>query len=96
MKDELREMLFFWGYTNHPNEQNPLAFFNFDDINAEDLSQFKKFKELNEKALKNVSSGEGWDGKLCTCNKDIFGEENVEEWRRILSLPAKLSIKENK
>jgi len=51
MKDELREMLFFWGYTNHPNEQNLLAFFNFDDINAEDLSQFKKFKELNEQAL---------------------------------------------
>jgi hypothetical protein len=48
MKDQLRDMLFFWGYTNHPNEENPLAFFNFEDINAEDLSTFKKFEELNE------------------------------------------------
>ena len=29
MKEQLREMLFFWGYAKHPHEENPTAFFDF-------------------------------------------------------------------
>ena len=85
-------MLFFYGYTNHQNQTNSNAFFKFDDINEADLANFSKFKSLNEEALKACTKK--WDGKLFRCNKDIPGAANIEEWKQILSLPAKLTIKE--
>ena len=47
LKRELKDHLYFFGYTNHPVEEHNTAFFNYEDHEESDLVNFNKFKTLN-------------------------------------------------
>lgn len=72
IKEELREFLHFYGYTNHPNENNATAFFEFDDQSEDNLMIFNKFRQLNKATLdrlglqepaKQYVFGPGYEGE---------------------------------
>ena len=42
------DLLYLFGYANHPNEENPTAFFNFDNPDPEHLKKFYGFRKINE------------------------------------------------
>ena len=54
IKHELREILFFYGYTNHPNHKSQTAFFDFDEFTKEDLEGFNKFLQMNEEMFRHI------------------------------------------
>jgi len=95
MKRELRESLFFFGYVTTPGQEHATPFFDYDDANEEDMARFAKFKELNKAALA-ACAGKAFDGKVYRCNKEVQGIWTTAEWQTLLSLPAKLQIKEHK
>ena len=47
-KKQLKDHLYFFGYTNHPDEVNKTAFFEFEKHEKADLANFKKFQTMNE------------------------------------------------
>ena len=51
LKHDLREFLHFFGYSSHPTESNPTAFFQFNDQTEADLANFNMFRKLNDKTL---------------------------------------------
>ena len=42
-------MLYFFGYTNHPTEENATAYFHFDNHKPAHLEKYYEFKRVNEK-----------------------------------------------
>lgn len=40
MKKVYRQNLIYFGYIKHPNEENSLAFFEYDDLTDEDLMNY--------------------------------------------------------
>lgn len=48
MKKMFRDNLIYFGYVEHPEQENPLAFFKYDDLNEEELAKFKSFEEHNK------------------------------------------------
>lgn len=45
--------LYYFGYSNHPSEENHAAFFDFgNDHKPENLAQYYKFREHNEAFIK--------------------------------------------
>ena len=45
--EELKDLLYFFGYTNHPEQENPYAFFKFDNHSEEHLKNFKGYQKMN-------------------------------------------------
>lgn len=43
VKDVMGDYLYFFGYSNHPTEQNATTIFNFDKHTEYNLAQYKKF-----------------------------------------------------
>ena len=41
LKSELKDFLYYYGYTNHPKMVNDTAFFDYTDHNDTDVAQFK-------------------------------------------------------
>ena len=54
MKEKIGDQLYFFGYSNHPEEEHNTAFFNFDEHKPENLAQFNGFRRVNEDGLKEV------------------------------------------
>ena len=53
----MREQLYFFGYTNHPEIEHETAFFDFgEDHKPDHLIDFKGFIKVNEDSLKEVSA----------------------------------------
>jgi hypothetical protein len=42
-KTKMGHILYFFGYTNHPTEENPTAFFHFDTHTEENLKNYKAY-----------------------------------------------------
>jgi hypothetical protein len=47
IKLKLGHILYFFGYTNHPTQENPTEFFQFDTHTEENLKNFYGFKAVN-------------------------------------------------
>ena len=89
MKGELRESLLFYGFAKIDGQPHSTEFFEFDDLNEEEKSLHGQFRELNRETLATIGTKQ-WDGTTYRCNEEINGEWTVDEWKTILSLPAKL------
>ena len=55
IKDKFGDMLYFFGYTNHPEQENPTALYEFDEHTPENLAKFNGFRKQNENAIKLVA-----------------------------------------
>lgn len=62
-------LLYKFGYTNHPDHDNRTAFFNFEQHKKENLDQFMSFRKINEEALKKVCDP-NWKKTNYRINKD--------------------------
>ena len=54
MKVELRDYLYFYGYTNHPEIEHNTGFFEYSEHAEVDLANWKGFKSWNEKTLSKI------------------------------------------
>lgn len=54
LKKEMRDVLHYFGYTNHPAEDHETPFFTYEDQTPEDLEKFKEFKTNNAKVLAEI------------------------------------------
>lgn len=52
IKNTNTELLYLFGYVNHPTEENQTAFFNFESHDSENLKKFNGFRKINEESLK--------------------------------------------
>jgi len=82
IKDNFADMLYFFGYTNHPEQQNPTALYQFDEHTPENLAKFNGFRKHNEEAIKLVVKGTHTNllpinANTKTENFEIFNEELV-------------------
>lgn len=55
LKKELEYQLYYFGYCNHPEKENPLAFLKFDEHKPEMLEVFEAFREQNKEAMEWVT-----------------------------------------
>ena len=51
MKVELRDYLYFFGYTNHPELEHHTTFFEYSEHDGVDLANWKAFNSWNDKIL---------------------------------------------
>jgi len=58
IKDTIGDQLYYFGYVNHPTEENPTTAFTFEKHSEENLKQWNGFRKLNEASLKEVTSPE--------------------------------------
>ena len=54
--EELKDLLYFFGYTNHPEYENQYAFFKFDTHKEEHLKEFMGYKKLNQESIELICS----------------------------------------
>lgn len=54
VKDTIGDQLYYFGYSNHPEEEDFAAGFTFDEHSEENLKQWNGFRKLNEASLKEV------------------------------------------
>lgn len=47
-KEVIGDQLYYFGYSNHPEEENPTAAIHFDEHKEENLKQWMGFRQLNE------------------------------------------------
>jgi len=52
MRTELADMLFFFGYVNHPTEKNTNDYFQYDfeHVESETLENYYRFRKVNEES----------------------------------------------
>lgn len=62
IKETNAELLYYFGYTDHPTEQNPTAFFNFKEHKPEHVKEYYGFRKDNEKVIKQLAKDGGWKG----------------------------------
>jgi len=55
IKEHFGHMLYFFGYTNHPEESHATEIFNFDEHTPENLERFNGFRKFNAEAIKDVT-----------------------------------------
>ena len=60
MKDQLKDFLVFFGYTDHPSELNDTNFFTYkredgtSALSEQDLKSFKGYLDFNAKTMKKI------------------------------------------
>ena len=59
IKQEIGPFLYFFGYTNHPDQDNINEYFTYETHEKENLERYYGFKTLNER----------WKSKLCKEDK---------------------------
>jgi hypothetical protein len=62
IRERNAELLYYFGYANHPDQENHTAFFEFKDHKPEHLEQFYGYRKDNEKFLKQLAKEGGWKG----------------------------------
>lgn len=74
LKEKMGHQLYYFGYSNHPSEENHTAFFDFgNDHKPENLAQYYKFREHNETFIKQLAADGGWKGPKYENNeRDTF------------------------
>jgi len=71
VQQELKDVNTFFGYSNHPEQENATAFFDYaNSLNEADLARFNKFRQVNEESIRLVCSKEHTPG----CYKVNQGE----------------------
>lgn len=70
IKETNADLLYYFGYANHPTENNPTAFFTFENHKQENLDKYYGFRKDNEKYVKLLARDNGWKGPLYHVNKD--------------------------
>lgn len=70
VKEKNADLLYYFGYTNHPTEENPTAFFEFKDHKPEHLANYYGFRQANAKFTAQLAKDGGWKGPLYQVNKD--------------------------
>ena len=69
IKEKNADLLYYMGYTNHPEQDNTrCAFFTFNEHKEENVKKFFGFREDNQKHLKKVVQEGGWKGQKYTVN----------------------------
>ena len=56
MHEILKEVVYFYGYVEHPEKENPTGFFKYDKHDVADLKQYEAFKEVNKESMKYLLS----------------------------------------
>lgn len=51
VKKELEEFNYFFGYTNHPEKENPIKIFDYKEHSEKSLRMYEGFKIVNEETL---------------------------------------------
>jgi len=51
IKETNADLLYYFGYSDHPTEQNTTAFFNFKEHNPDHVKKYYGFRADNEKAI---------------------------------------------
>lgn len=69
IKDANANLLYKFGYSNHPQEQNKTAFFDFAQHKPEHLADYYGFRKINEETLKMVCDP-NWEPKVYKVNTD--------------------------
>ena len=91
-------ILYFFGYTNHPTEENDTAFFNFETHKEEDLKLYYGFKEASASSLKRVcgTDGEGKRVYRYNVNAQATGYDIMpEEMKNRIHDPAHADARKN-
>lgn len=70
IKETNSHLLYYFGYTNNQTKENPYAFFNFEEHDAEKLKMFEKFREVNESQLLELVKNGGYKGEPYQINSD--------------------------
>lgn len=70
IQDTNEEILYYFGYTNHPSEENSTAFFNFTEHKKENVDKYYGFRKDNEKFVAQLAKDGGWKGPLYNVNND--------------------------
>jgi hypothetical protein len=63
IKEKMGHILYFFGYTNHPTEKNPMAFFNFETHSEDNLKNYMGFREVSKASIKRVCGTDGEEKK---------------------------------
>ena len=82
IKETNADLLYYFGYANHPTEETPTAFFDFKEHKPEHLQKYYGFRKDNEKYTAQLARDGGWKGPLYQVNKDEtfdFYEESTLE-----------------
>lgn len=69
MKDNA-EHLYYFGYANHPTEENKTAFFDFKEHKPEHVEKYYGFRKDNEKFITKLAKEDGWKGPKYQVNND--------------------------
>ena len=69
IKRENAELLYFFGYTNHPERETTTNFFDFAEHNPDHLKQYMGFRETNRKAMQIVTNP-NWKPTKYKVNED--------------------------
>ena len=70
VKEKCGHLLYKFGYTNHPTEENPTAFFNFEEHKPEHLAMFNEYKQISAECLESLAKNDGWKGPSYHQNVD--------------------------
>ena len=68
--DKNADLLYLFGYTNHPTIENKNAYFNFDKHTKENVDKYYGFRKINEASTKKVVADQGWKGPAYKVNTD--------------------------
>jgi hypothetical protein len=84
IKQKNADILYYFGYTNHPSEENSCAFFDFKEHTKEHLDKYYGFRRDNDKFVKKLSKDGGWMGPKYAVNNDkdcfeLFSIENTKK-----------------
>jgi len=82
IKETLDSQLYFFGYANHPEEENATAFFDFADHKPENLEQHYGFRKLNDDSMKEVIQPNRPVKKYHICTDvlgDVLDEEDLDK-----------------
>ena len=52
--DKNADLLYYFGYTNHPTKENKTVFFNFDSHKPSHVEQWYGFRKTNEESTKKL------------------------------------------
>lgn len=82
--DDNAEILYHFGYVNHPTDDNQTAFFEYKNHKQENLDKYYGFRKDNDRHLATLVKDDGWKGPKYSVNKDkecfdFYPEELIEK-----------------
>lgn len=68
--EKFGKYLYYFGYTNHPTEENHTAFFEFKEHSEENLKEYYGFRKENDKQIGQITKDKGYHGPRYKVNTD--------------------------